>query len=364
MPIGDVEEDEMREYLKGYVAECREIEKAALKTDGIVLNEEKVPLFYRPEDDGTLDFCGIAGDYSWVQFIDLKYGAGIEVKAEENDQQMIYLLSLVRHYEQKGIQFPADCRVSLCIYQPRHWKFDGIDCWTVTLEDLRDYGIDILNDYRRSVDGDTTLVPSEKGCQFCEAKGICEARSKTNFGGLPPAINPLEEFNDESTEPANLVEFPGKFDVSLLTPEQVAWICTHGADMKKVIDDCIKNETARIKDGGEIRSHKLVGGNLGNRNWKDEKAAEKLIKAKLGVAETYPARKIITAPQALTKLKPMMDDLSTRFKNKLDELIHRPEGKPQLVPVDDEREALIFKSPEQDFDDESFADDPEIQSLL
>lgn len=367
MTIGDVPCEEMRDCLKGYLSVCQEIADAANATGGTVYDESQVPLFYRPEDTGTLDFAGVSGDLDWIQFVDLKYGKGIPVPAEDNNQLIIYALSLVSMIEHTGVEIPDDCRVSLCIYQPRHYSFDGVDAWTTTLRDLKDSGIDIADDYERALvmaktwktQDDLILNPSDNACQFCDAKGVCAARGKTHFGGLPPALNVMEDFDDESQ-----IESPKTFSVDLLTTEQINWICNNGKDMKKFIDNTIAAEQTRLLEGGEIHGQKMVPGKLGNRCWNDPAAAEKLIRNKLGAAEAYQPRKLISAPQALTKLKPMVADLSTRFNNRLDELIHRPEGKPLMVPVSDKREALSLTAPEDDFENVISFDDPDISALL
>ena len=165
------------------------------------------------------------------------------------------------------------------------------------------------------------------------------------------------EVEEDFKEKAENVANAAKGQLSY-TPKQIAFMCRHGKTIKKIIDNVIDGETKRIEAGGDLREMKLVGGKLCPRQWVDEdaqKQAETMLKAKLGVAETYHPRKLITAPQALEKLK--HEELSTKFTNKFDKLYHRPVGKPKLVPIDAEGEALVFTSIDEDFDIE--VEDPE-----
>lgn len=360
--------DEFRIHLEGYINHCKELANTAISRQGQVIVEGTVPLFYRPEDEGTLDF-GTVTETS-INFVDLKYGAGVKVEARDNDQLAIYLLSLVHKLENEDFMFfEDDTPVILSIYQPRHHSFDGEpDTWKTTLRDLKDFGIDIERDYQTALKGDeTTLKPHKDACRFCDVKGICSARAKL-------FLDPMVDFEDES-EPA-LKDIVGASD--LLTPEQIAFIVENGSAIKKFIGDVEKQERSRLEEGGEIRQLKLVeDGGLGPKKWKDEKAAETFLKGQLSVDERYQPRKLITAPQAFGKLKTKKAELSTIAKAKLglltekeaekcktECLFHREPKKPSLVPVSDERPAMEFKATEDEFEDETCTGDAELDDLM
>jgi len=357
--IGEVP-DEFRHHLIGYVAHCRAAEAVAIKTAGdetvVVFNEERVPLFYRPMDHGTVDHAVVAP--SFIHVSDLKYGAGVKVDAEDNDQAQIYAISLIQELEIMGGQtFVNDMPVFLTIYQPRHFTFTGEpDTWETTVGDLRDIATSLEADYTAAKEAETgDLTPSEKGCMFCPARGVCAVRAKTNFAGFPPVLNVNEDFDIEEGKK----DVPKKFDRDTLTTEEIAWVCRNANTIKKVVDDVVKAEIERLKTGGEIQGMKLVAGRLGNRTWVDDKAAETFVRGILGVADAYQPRKLISASQAVAKAKGIIGDLSTVAKLKLglveDEntktksLIHRPAGSPKLVSVDDKGEALTFNAAD-DFD--------------
>lgn len=351
--------DEFRLHLTGYINLCNSYKG----TDCREFIETPVPLFYRPEDFGKMDFAtwNKTPEGDELKFVDLKYGVGVKVDVEENDQQIIYLLSLVRHIEETEFHtFKDDTSVSIAIYQPRHHTFDGeAETWTTTLRDLKDVGIDIEADYKVALKAEETeLNPSPKACQFCDIKGICTVRAQTKF-------DPLIDFEDETAPALKLAKN------ETLSPQQIAFFCEHGKELKKIIDDIAESEEERLKAGGEIQFMKMVPSDRqGNRRWEDIDAAETFLKGQLPVEDRYAPRQLITAPQALSKLKPRIDELSTVAKAKLgllDEetaakcktksLIFRPEGQPKLVPISDKREAIIYKAAGDEFEDETALDD-------
>ena len=345
--------DEMREHIAGYHKYCMATWQEMKKSGFVEIHvEAKVPLWYRPKDKGVCDLALLGKDKIFV--LDYKHGIGHHVKAEENDQLCIYGASFVYHLESKnGAPFPDDFDVVLGIYQPRHYLFDGPDLWTTTVRDLKDIALDIEADYKLALDPDVdALIPSHEACMFCDLKKVCTARAKTNFGGLPSDINPFEEFEDE-TEDVDFVQKAKalkafKSSEGTLTPEQIAFICNHGKEIKKLVDDVTTGEKARLMSGGDAFGVKLIKGQDKPRQWVDEEAAEKLIKGRLGANEAYHPRKFITAPQALSKLKG--EELSTRFKNKLDALIHRPPGEPKMVHIDAKGEPYTPPKPVDDLD--------------
>lgn len=370
--LGDIP-DNFREHLIGYINHCEEVRDNAIDLCGeekvLVLNETMVPLFYRPSDRGTIDHGVVCP--AFLHFTDLKYGAGIKVEAMDNDQGLIYTKSMVDELEiMQGYSFPDETPVFISIYQPRHYTFNGEpDTWEVSVGFLRSEGRAIEVDYEDALKDDgRTCAPSDKACMFCDAKGVCLARGKTSFGGLPPALNIEEDFDFEGDTKDDLPK--GKAGTAYteelretLTPGQIAFICRNGSMITKFVKNVIEAETARLLAGGEIREMKLIPGKLGNRTWEDEEEAEKVVRSLFGAAESYKPRKLLTAPQVLAKAKPQIKEMSTirkiqlglvdaetAAKSKTKCLIHRPEGSPKLVPIDDPTEAMVFTAVQDDFD--------------
>lgn len=373
IPVEEIPE-QFRVHLEGYIAHCRAIEAEAEKInvshvthfDPLNLVEKKVPLFYRSTDRGTVDHAVISP--AFIHITDLKYGVGVKVDAEENDQAMIYAMSLIDELVvMEGLGFAADLPVFISIYQPRHRSFTGEpDTWETTVGALREFSRGIVADYEaaKTNGGEEGFNPSDAACMFCDLKGICCARAKTSFGGLPAELDVGADFDFETDSKPGLPTKKKDYEKirETLTPGQIAWICKNGGTIKKIIENVIAAEIERIQAGGEINEMKLVAGNPGNRAWVDTEAAEKLLRSLFGAGESYKPRVLLTAPQAIAKAKNKVGEMSTMQKIKLgfaEEtektkcFIHRPEGKPKLVPADAPGEALNFCPVEDDFEDES-----------
>lgn len=358
---------EYQQYLLGYINHCRSVEEEAkepnLKQDTLfceIMVEKTVPLFFRPQDVSTVDHA-VACD-KFIHVTDLKYGAGIKVTAEDNDQAQIYAYSLIQELEiMEDAAFADDLPVFLTIYQPRHREFTGDpDTWETTVGKLRDSANWIEQDYQHALTGTGGVNPSEKACLFCAAKGVCTARAEAALADLPDPLN-LEDTETDLPPSRKAKQFVADFRATL-NPDQIAFICRNGATIKKVIDSVIDGEVERLQAGGEMRGLKLVRGPKAPRTWTDAVEAEKYLRRLLGVEDTYQPRKLISAPKAMEKAK-LLGDLSTIGKIKLglaDEdtmrksktecLIHRPEGKPKLVAEDADGEPLTFGPVEDDFD--------------
>ena len=332
-----------RTHLSGYIQHCQDLEADAIGRGGRAYHEATVPLYYRPQDTGTLDFAVVVpptkGDPGMIEFTDLKYGVGVKVSATDNSQLCIYLLSLVGMLEnEEGIDFSDETVVRLGIYQPRHHSFDGeADVWETNLGDLRDFGAEIEADYITARDAKprdlSMLKASQSACMFCEAKGLCKVRAKGY-------MDVLVDFDDE-TRP--VLKVSGS---ETLSTQQVQFIIKNAKGIRKVLDDTEASERQRIENGGDLRGLKLVEGKRGNRVWTNAAAAEAYLLRHLSPGESYQPQKILTASQAMKKLGDKLTDEASA------ELITRPDGKAAIVTIEDERQAIRYTPISQDFDNE------------
>ena len=103
------------------------------------------------------------------------------------------------------------------------------------------------------------------------------------------------------------------------------------------MDAVMAQETSDLMAGAAPMGFKLVEGRS-NRTWVDEEAALKLLNNHLTIDELRPRADLISPAQAEKALKGR--ELSTKFENKLQGLITRPEGTPTLAPEDDKRPAI------------------------
>lgn len=286
--------------------------------------EKRVPLFYNPARNGRMDAATMRPDALF--FDDLKYGVGVSVDADDNEQLAIYAESTIREWEQI-MEFPKDLPVHLSIVQPRDRNnSEAVRTWTLTRQELAMYTTTLGAKARLALTGPGEFSPGEKQCRFCPAKGICSAYASQGLVALPEA--------------ARIISLP---DPGALTREQRVKVL----QSKKVLHDWLEavedQEVAELTNGAEPMGFKLVMGKA-NRQWKDVEAAQQLLSNHLTMDITRPRADLISPAQAEKALKGI--ELSSKFKNKLATLIIRPEGKPTLVSEDDERPAIGYNPAE------------------
>lgn len=345
---------EFWEHLAGYVSFAKDLIEEAGEHHQ-VFNEHTISLFYASGKPSTLDFGVVQfnpedfADIDRVSIMDLKYGKGVPVEVEENDQQIIYAYSLIKELLANGHTISEDTPVDIYIYQPRHWQFDGLPTkWSTSFGALLDYSIDVEKDYHESVAaGSDALTPSEYACKFCPAKkhGKCPAINAELFSWFPEEVNPFKTTEIVTED----------FEV---TDEVRRLVAQHSKAIASWMDDLNKDSLRRLEEGEEIHGLKPVDGKKGNRQWLDQDKAENMVKRYLPLEERYKPRAIISPTQAVAKFK-KLEDITDRVKKNLEKLIFQPEGKPALALEDDKRPARIPKV--EAFDDES---EPDMEDLI
>ena len=322
----------MAEHVTGYVARV----KANLATagEGATLHvETKVPLFYMPEREGRIDTA--IKDVANVCLIvrDLKYGEGVMVEAENNEQQAIYAESFIRD---QWPDMPADGTVRIVIDQPRAREGATVKDWVLTRAELGLFCSRIGAVARKIIaDEDTQFAPGS-ACRFCEAKGICPARGNQALAVLP----------EETT-----MQLGGLPPPEGLTEDQMRRIVEAKGQLVDWLDSVEAHVFARLTEGKEFPGFKLVEGRA-NRQWADEAEAAKKLRSFLPKDTLWSAPKFLTPAQAEKALKNPLKPVTTRLEKALARLIIKPEGKPVLAPESDPRPA-INQNPLEGLVDES-----------
>lgn len=140
---------------------------------------------------GTADCAFYVEGERLLHIIDLKYGRGVPVDAKGNPQLKYYALGML-------LSLPADKpvrRVKMTICQPRIGNIAHDEC---TVEDLLDFGTELLDGVNAALKPDAPLNPSPEACKFCKAKGKCPALRKT---ALAVAQDEFGEVLDPTTLP-------------------------------------------------------------------------------------------------------------------------------------------------------------------
>lgn len=287
-----------------------------------------------PEGFGTLDAGGISEDLIIID--DLKFGRGVKVEAERNKQLMIYALGFWMNYARHRTDAK---RFLLRIDQPR--VAGGGSEWEVTLDELLKFAEEVAAAALKTLDPDARLVPSLEGCRFCKAarNAGCYALDQfvLNLLGLT-----LEDLDNPRSQEPEMIEY------DKLDPERRSYVIKHSSMIRSWLNTLNATALSDAQSGGEVPGFKAVA-TLGDRTWRDEAEAEEFFKGRVPQRDLYTQK--LKSPAQMEKV------VGTRVWAKAEAMIHRPEGKPALVPESDPRPALIpLNDLLDDLDDDLFGD--------
>ena len=298
---------DMLDYVMVYVNYVKSI-------SGELFVEQRVDFSHiAPEGFGTSD--AIVINDSVMTIVDLKYGKGVRVDADNNTQGILYALGTVNDY---GMLFNIKT-INIVIVQPR---LDHISEWSIGIDELNRWGERLKQAAELTATENAPRVPGEKQCQWCKAKATCPALNKLTESTLMTSFDNLETSKPET-----------------LTDEQLRI----ALDNKKLIlawFDAIETiVTDRLTGGNAFNGYKLVEGRS-NRAWRDEDATAKALIGVIDMDKLYIS-KLISPAQAEKELGKSRAEM-------LEDLITKPVGAPTLVPESDKRPSVTVSA--KDFD--------------
>ncbi|ECY1403925.1 DUF2800 domain-containing protein [Salmonella enterica] len=299
------------------------------------------------ESFGTADGVIIAGNE--LQIHDLKYGKGVRVDAEQNEQLQLYALGAL---EQFSMLYDFET-VRLFIHQPR---LNHVSEWALTVEELQAFGeraqeaaANVIVMFNiAECDGVNSLplenfTPGEKQCRFCKAKGgLCAAEAQARLNAV------ADDFVD-LTKPVGEQLSDAAKRIPLLTNEQLADIYSQAGLIESFCKAVCDRVSSELNAGHPVPGFKLVTGKQGNRAWSDEEAARALLKDQFRYKTEEVFDLKLISP---TKAEKLIKKASPRRWTKVEALIARADGKPTVAPESDPRPALNI-NPVNDFDDVS-----------
>lgn len=293
---------EMESYTDTYVDFIKE--KALSFPSNPYIEIEKRVDFSRWVDGGfgTCDCVLIHG--STLSIIDLKYGKGVPVSSEQNEQLILYALGA---YDAFNLIYNLD-KIELNIVQPR---INNFSTWEISLTELLLWGDYFKVQAEKALGGNGELVPSAKACKFCKARDICTARAENNLSlESEIKLKPNEIPKDKLYEYISRGEDIAK------------WV----ADLKAyALDMCLKGE--------DVKGLKAVAGRT-SRSWTNQdEAINKLIEGGIDEAIIYDK-----VPLTLAKLEKALG--KQQFTTLVGDLVVTSEGKPTLVFENDKRPAI------------------------
>jgi hypothetical protein len=113
---------------------------------------------------GSTDLMGRIGSKAII--LDWKFGAGVPVPAEENEQLMFYAAAAMRTPEAKWV-FDGATEVELVIIQP-----PTIKRWTTTIERIKQFEQTLVRAVKLAQQPDAPLKNGDH-CRWCAAKPVC-----------------------------------------------------------------------------------------------------------------------------------------------------------------------------------------------
>lgn len=304
-PNCEPDDEDMAYYCTQYADYCNNL-------GGIQAYETRVSYNdWVPGGWGTAD-CIVLDD-TILHVIDLKYGKGVAISPEENEQGLLYALGAFDVYS----MIIDITKIVIHIVQPR---LDSFLSWEITPDALLVFGAKAQQCAQIVEADDAPLVPSDKACRWCKAKAGCPALAskvmevtKLEFGSFDE-VQPMPNF------------------AALTVPEQT-YIYKHRSMINDLMTAIEQRLTRELGRGKEVPGYKLVEGRT-LRKWKNLKDAEKALRSirKLRVMD-YMKPPVLNSPAQIEKLIGKGHEIMAKH-------VDKPKGQPTLVVEADKRKTL------------------------
>ena len=329
---------------------------------------------------GTTDVWIIKGRVAHC--MDLKWGMGVQVFAQDNEQQEMYTDAGIKEFD-----FLDEVEeIHLHILQPRMKHFDEAVYTRQQLADrvkaIREASLKIA----LTPADELPATPGEKQCRFCKASATCKERTEhtmelivgefvdlekgfvkvempqaekllaQSFGVKPAALTYHEQTESGHDglpcdahftvkKPSIRPSLEAATEAVATADDERLATLMDAADMIEGFAKAVRAEVERRLLAGSFTDarYKLVEGRMGNREYEDEEAAEAEMKAMRLKSDEMYSKKIISPAQAENLLK----EKNPRKWAKLQKLIVQRQGKPSVAPASDKRPALSMAIAEQ-----------------
>lgn len=297
---------EMYDHCENYAVFVMEkfSEAQAHTKDALIFLEQTIDLTeWIPKGFGTRDVCIIAN--GTLDIVDLKYGKGVPVSAEENKQMQVYGLGSLKELD----HLYQINKVRMTIYQPR---LDNISTYEMEAIALEKWGEEVLKPRAAlAFEGGGEFVPGDH-CRFCKIKTTCRANHDFQM-----------EIAKHDFKSPDLLEPEEISDILTRTESFLNWI--------KSVDEYALHKA--LIDGVNWPGFKIVEGRS-VRVYIDETQVTEVLLANNLKREDITKSKLLGITE-MTKLLGMTD-----FNRLLSPLLNKPPGKPKLAPESDKRPAF------------------------
>ncbi len=314
---------EMQDYMERYGDFIHEtLEEARFSCDN-AFAELEVKLDFStwvPEGFGTAD-CIIVAEPT-LEIIDLKYGQGVQVVAENNPQMRLYALGVLDRYD----LIYDITHVKTTIYQPRVSHKPSTE--VLTVEELLEWAeTEVQPKAELAYRGEGKFQPSLDACRFCKGKQVCRERSSQ----YTQICMPFWAKEDKKT--------------ALLTVEEAGKILIYASEIRAWLKDLEDLMVSTLENQEPVEGWKLVHGRGKRQYTNSNLAKETLLNA------GYPESQILV--ESLCSVPTLEKKLGKQVVQEvLGEFIETTKGKPTLVVESDSRPSIFAESEVlTDFDD-------------
>lgn len=318
-PVSEWDSEEMDDYTDQYADHVMAELQRARETDpaAFLAIEERLDFSHIvPDGFGTGDAL-IVSDYT-LTIVDLKYGKGVEVSAVGNPQMRLYALGALATY---GAIYDIE-QVRMVIFQPR---LGNVSVEEISVDDLTTWAEGVVRPAAEKAAAGEGELQAGDWCRFCRHAAQCPALAADMFAPIPTSAEHV----------------PAAPDPDTLTDTQIATIVAHAGELKKWLTKVESYALAQATGGHDYPGLKLVEGRS-VRKYTDEDDVAKAVEA--AGEDPYKPREVLGIT-AMTKLLG-----KKRFQELLGDYVHKPEGKPALVPASDKRPALTLATPDTMFE--------------
>ena len=305
-PVSDWHDAQMETLTDDYVAfvqeRLRDVWQAC--ADPQVLIEQHLDFSHIVPGGFSTGDCVIIAEPT-LQIIDLKYGQGVMVEAEQNPELMLCALGALDAF---GSLYDIT-EVAVTIYQPRR---SNVSTWTISVVELEAWAEQVVKPRAAlAASGDGEFAPGP-WCRFCKLAPTCRTRVEANLALAKYEFAPPAELSDEEIA-----------QVLAQLPDLKAWAADVEAHALSLA----------VNQGKTWPGVKLVEGRS-IRKYADESAVATAAEA-AGVEVWDRKLKTITALEKQLGKK--------RFTDLLGDLVVKPAGKSTLIPESDKKPALTMR---------------------
>jgi hypothetical protein len=255
---------------------------------------------------GSTDLMGRIGGKAII--LDWKFGAGVPVPAEENEQLMFYAAAAMRTPEAQWV-FDGATEVELIIIQP-----PAIKRWTTTIKRIKDFEQTLIKAVKIAQQPDAPLKHGDH-CRWCAAKPVCPIMT----GAVDRAVALKME----------------KIDVDKIG----AYL--HNADLLEAwIKDLRALAEEMMKKGKPVTGWKMVP-KRATRSWVKEEDAKVVLLQHLKESEVMVTKLI--SPAAAEKLMKKLPDGLTVAISSGNTIAPESDPRPAVVLIGQQLNAALSK---------------------